>query len=293
MSELLADLPSDLKERLRPSNMEEYLTCPLLSAFKRGWVPRAVQWTPNLTLGSAVHAGLKVLLGYVGDEDDAYAEVKRVMAEGYVPQEYWELEKLQKLACRGLDKALGALSLLARERRVVERKLYLGTPDLITETVLAQSLTITDTKCHLTPHGWTDDYATSLQQWAYVEEVSRYWDAPVEWYRILQVTFTPKVEAELVPFRVTPRARAFWRTILRDVSERIIQEYKGEAYRFTLAEEGPDTRPTVGNPASCHRYGRCVAFEACHEFQWDVSRMATLYTPRVKEATPSVQDPVR
>lgn len=236
-------LPDDLRERLRPSHLRDELRCQQFAQFHREWSPR---WRPAggpegatmLEVGTAIHAA--VLNGEAPSFTDA------------------TLNRMIVRAAEAAKAELPAEIELARERR-----LYLGQPDLVTECV--DGLAVTDIKTHWNQKAerYTEEWDTDIQLWAYTDEVERWWGRPVKWRRVLEVILTPKVKARLVAFPTTPERLEFVRPWLRDVTERTIRVWRGEA--------------AVPNLASCWRYGRCVYYEGCHDCVLDEKRLIVLY----------------
>lgn len=272
LSQLLEAAPSDLKERLRPSSIREWMRCPAWAHFKRNWEPRWQQWEPRRAVGSAIHAGLAAAFTEGNPAQTAISTLEGL----YQAQEEWSLEVLQGHVQRGLKAVIQTAKesgLLGRERVLcVEKRLYLGQPDAVTADDDRVTVLVTDLKTH-----WSDSSAkyaaewdVDPQLWAYADEAERYFSQRVGWIRVLQCYLTPRAKAEIVPVQVTPERMSVMRGALRDATETIIAEWQGG-------------RPIALRPTQCFKMpskgGRCVAYEACHDFNHDPERMKTLYQP--------------
>ena len=251
LSQIIALMPDTLRERLRPSRLERYALCPLRARYDREeWRVRADAWNPARSLGTAVHAGVSATLT---GAQDPHQTVQEALSRDFREGTEWTLGKLEKVALKGVEATLQQLQ--SWGPYVSEHRLWLGRPDLVGPDDLI------DIKCHLKgATRYVDQWGTSLQLWGYVDEAQRYYQRTFKWFYVLDVTLTPKVAAQLVPFKITPERLTLMRAALRQVTASVI---RGEE---------------AANPHGCYHYGRCPAFEMCYDFGWDTKRALTLYT---------------
>jgi hypothetical protein len=267
LSGLLEAMPADLKERLRPTHLRDQLRCGYYAKFRREWQPRWVRGAPGVAeigvpftaLGTAIHGALAAHLR------GAPTTLGHDLQEAWVGNDdaKWTMAKVAKLAQRAVDEAIGVLP--REEILSSERRLFLGQPDLVTAYGPTDQLAVTDFKVHWSSKAerYTEEWDTDLQLWAYTDEAERFFGRRVAWRRVLEIIMTPKVKATLVPFKVTPARLEFMRPVLRSATRYAIEVWQG-------APPTPDT-------FNCWRYGRCVAYEACHDFAWDPEQMGVLY----------------
>lgn len=302
LSSLLASLPSDLRERLRPTSLRDALRCGVYAKSKREWEPRAPEpWTPYKLLGTAIHADLaqQYYARRATSLQDTTSSANRgtplvpgalacqVVRQGYQEQDTWTLAKLEKLVQRGVQEALveGQGVPTGEEVLAVEERLYLGQPDLITALPTGNFLAVTDIKVHWDQKAerYTDEWDTDIQMWAYTDEAERAFGKRVAWRRVLEIILTPKVKATLVPFKTNPERLEFYRPVLRKVTAEVIAAWQWEQLsKPGIYDSGAvlQTSPPVPNTFSCWRYGRCFMYEGCHEFQHDPVKMNVLYKPK-------------
>ena len=128
-----------------PTSTTDWQKCPLYYSLKREWAQRGGLWTPNKLLGSAIGDGLSEL--YRGGSDPEEV-VRRVLAEGFVPNDDWDLAGLTKLALRGYSRAASDMLHLGGDVLKVDDPLpSRARPDLVQKT--HDGIVVTDTKVSL------------------------------------------------------------------------------------------------------------------------------------------------
>jgi len=93
-----------------PTEVQRWLICPVFRDYSARWEPRLEEWTPNKLVGTAIHAGaasyLRSLMdGSVSPGTDpipnAIADGLAALRNGYVQQEQYGLDGLEKLVTKG------------------------------------------------------------------------------------------------------------------------------------------------------------------------------------------------
>ena len=246
-----------------PSRTADHLRCPLYAHLKRTWAPTGGVWTPNRLLGTAVGDALSA--HYRGGPNAEATEVlRRVIQEGWQPNDTWTPEALVKLAQRGFERAAADGVRESGEVLMVDEPLpSTGRPDLVQRLPMSGGLVVTDTKCSL--RGGEDrlsEYFTSHQLFHYAWEFQEVFQEPVTWCRIHYVTLTPRAQTYLHPIQITPQRLAFW---LRGAER---------AWREMATQADP---PPPDFTACYGKYGRCEYLDACHVLHLDPDAMPSLY----------------
>jgi hypothetical protein len=256
-----------------PSEVDLFLRCPMLwwLTRKRGWVSRVEPaWTPNRLVGSAVGAGLTILYGQYPDKGwpekvspESQEEAHRVLVEGWVDQDGWSLEALQRLVDRGLDVAVkgpqmeGVQSVVMAEQGVYGRR-----PDVILR--FPDGLVVDDNKvamaldAHQEPYRLAE-YDHSWQLLDYAWHVGEYLAEPVTLTRLHLIVLGPRKHVTLHQVPVT--------------RERLDRWYESAAGVWrTMEEMEQGSRAVWMGLTACTNKGlhfgqpRCPMYDACHVY---------------------------
>jgi hypothetical protein len=164
----------------RPSAMTAWNTCPAYRQLKdQGVEPVTVGWSPAITLGNAIHAGLAYhyrVLGKLRPADSSPGGVALAsLQDAYVETPEWSLPALEKLVAKGLQAAIDVDITRGRQILLVDEKLKVGHPDLIlvnpdgTHVIVDNKVTM-----QLDPR-WAvkrlAEYETADQWWQYAWEL--------------------------------------------------------------------------------------------------------------------------
>lgn len=240
-----------------PTSTTDWQRCPLYYALKREWAPRGGIWTPNKLLGTAIGDGLSAL--YRGNSEPEEV-VRRVIGEGYVPNDEWPLESLVRLGLRGFQRA--ALDDVCRGAEVLmvdEPLPSRARPDLVLR-VPGQGICVIDTKVSLKGgFRYVTEYTYSHQLYHYAWEVGEDLGEPVTWCKIHLINLTP-LDTMLHPVEIRPAQLKLW--------------LKGA--KRTWASMASDT-PTAQFSGCITKYGRCEFLDACHVIGHDPDAMEALY----------------
>lgn len=240
-----------------PTSTTDWQRCPLYYTLKREWAPRGGLWTPNKLLGTAIGDGLSAL--YRGD-DDPEEVVRRVLAEGFVPNDDHTLESLTRLSLRGYQRAAGDRLHETGEVLMVDEPLpSRARPDLV-QRVPGQGLVVTDTKVSLKGgFRYVTEYTYSHQLYHYAWEVAEVLGEPVTWCKIHLINLTP-LDTMLHPVEIRPAQLALWL----------------EGAKRTWAAMANDA-PTAQFSGCVNKYGRCEFLDACHVIGTEPDSMEALY----------------
>ena len=253
-----------LRQFKRPSTLSV-----LHEADPHVWEPRTVEWDPARLLGIAVQAGYNIHLKGGGD-DIVEAHVAAVLGSSFVEQTRYTLEGLTKLALRGVA-ALIEKDLFDRHSILdLDVPLTHSRPDVVSRHE-SQGLGVTDLKvARQIDERYRvkrmSEYETDDQFWHYAWEVGEHWGEPVKWFRAVQVILTPKALVLQETVTVTPERLHFW-----------LQGAQQHWADMQAEDEG--TRPVVPRWPNCRggKYGVCVFYDACHNFNHDPQKMLTYY----------------
>lgn len=256
-----------------PTNTKDWDRCPVYHKLKReGWVPRDQMWTPNLLLGIAIGDGLSEAYRHWSDPNPgAFGEptALKALEEGYVENSEDTIVGLARLVTRGLAAAIEEDA--PRGRVIVRVDVSLGVcrPDLIVRGPSGLSTINTKVSRQIRPDYRgvrLAEWETDFQPWHEAWETEQFFGEPVVSRGVLQVVLSPRVEATLMEWPVTPEGMAFWLSEAEATWGLMDQERRGE-------------RPVVPRHASCNgKFGRCIFMEACHEFRLKPERMLAYYT---------------
>ena len=242
----LLDTVTEAPPRYPPSAVKKWLTCPAFWRLSQTWEPRAAQWTPHQSVGTAIHAGVAQFLRAHGNlapssqavHDDPVREARRVLEEHYEPQETWALDGLQALTEKGVkrliqllrDAILPGATVVAVEYPDPVQDPRCGTERLhrVIDCLLARGdgLEVWDWKSKIrldatylgetaraVLHAWQLlDYASHTQFWARAGQfeplIGR--TGPVRHAAYGLVILGPKLMAQALPLTLTPARLAQW-----------------------------------------------------------------------------------
>ena len=260
----------------------------MLASYKRTWESLDTAWTPNMLIGTMMHAGAAATL--YGKASDAVMET--VLTKGYIEQETHSREWIFDMAQKALKCLTPQLEAIVGCERIIgiEMELMplahhpavdrLSRADLVTQG--AEGLIITDYKYSrkLSPQ-WRlkrlQEYDSSFQLWCYAWQASHL--GQVAWIRVFQVIGEPKATLNMTTIRVTPARLAFF------------ERGALAAWEAMAIEVDTGVKP-VPNFMSCQgKYGQCQFYAACHEAHGDEAMMEVLYKRVTKQerGSPSCQ----
>lgn len=298
--------------RYPPSAVKQWLTCPEFWRLSKVWEPRAAGWTPHMSVGKAIHAGVAQHLRELAGQDRESPEspvnvVLEVLTNGYQEQDTWALDGLHALTEKGVkklirlveDEILPGATIVAVEYPDPVQDPRLGTHRLhrVVDCILARGdgLEIWDwkTKIRLDEaylgetqravlHSWQLlDYAYHVTQWATLRSglpaLPDRAPSGAPWVVSHAahglVVLGPKLMAQAIPITITPERLAQWR---------------GQADRVWQAmwECERQDGPALMNWEACSdrhlHYGKeCQFVPACHLLCGNEERFLGVYQRKV------------
>lgn len=259
-----------------PSETEKYLQCPRLRCLDRVLQPRTAKWTPHITLGNAVHAGLAMYYDPKwSDRPTAMAvdEAHAVLEAGYQEQDEWTLDGLWSLAQRGMKATIDADVL---QGVVIGTELAISRMRLDVLERYPDGLQTLDWKVKLKlekrnlPYRIMDfDPSWQLLQNAWGVRQA-YGETP-KWARAVLIVLSPRVFVHIHAIKITDaRLDDFGRTAVWHW-----EDMETDRIGFERGQLPPM------NTRSCWAYGRkCDFYDYCHEFNGDAEAAKTLYQPK-------------
>ena len=249
-----------------PTDVKDWDRCPMYRQLKKeGRKPRDEKWTPNMLLGTAIHAGLAGL--YAGLLNPVTL-LDMALDSGYIENDEWPKLALSKLAKRGLNAAIELEVMRGGVFIVADASIGYCRPDLVFRR--DGHLYVVDWKVSLKlDHRYEAarlaEFDTDHQMWHNAWEVGEYLSEPVAKVIVAQVVLTPRCHASTFEIVITPERLAFW---LRG-AKRLWEDMEAERV---------GVRPLAPRFSSCHgKYGACSYVPWCHEFGGDAARANVYY----------------
>lgn len=274
-----------------PTEVQDWSRCSLYRQYKGRWTMRGDDWTPNMTMGTALDAAMKAW--WLGNDAVPTPEQAGldILEQAYQDQPDWTLEELKNIYQKGLKIAIkgkanqpGWEYWKEREELVqasshlrgvdqpgalIVNGKYVGTPDLVTRKLTNGRLVVRDLKTSLNLKSeWIpkriSETEVNHQAWQYAYFVSLVYSELVEEVQFQYVGLYPTITNTVAIVAITPERLNLW---LQDT------EIKWSRMRN---EEEADFYP--GNWENCYgKYGKCAYFPICHELDRDESRIRTFY----------------
>jgi len=273
----MQSMNSEMFPVFSPSQTERWLKCPVYWDYGKRWASRSEIWTPERTLGRALHASMAVLFGHglggvAGEREMAAldAGVKVLVDEWAgshasfqdhknrfvqrvfpVASSYWGTRFFGEE-----DDILGVEVEMGPERCVAD--LVIKTPKglVVIDHKLAYYLAADKTGFRVS------DWSTSWQLLHYAWRASEYFEVPVVETRIHLVTWSPKVTGQVFSFEMSQEKIDHW-----------LRSAKGVWNLMAYGEPFMNTQ-------SCYKYGRpCTFIDLCHRMHGDESQASSLYKP--------------
>ncbi len=255
-----------------PTETEKYLLCPRLRQLGKLWEPREQTWTPNMALGTAIHAGLAQYYG--GEPGEALDAARAAMAVEYEDGSEYTLDACLALVETGMAAALKTDLVGDGEVIAVEYAMSHMYVDLIVRnseglSVIDHKVTLKMDKGKQLPYRILD-YDPSWQLLQYPWGLREYaaFGTPV-WAKAHLIILTPR------PFTYV---HAF------PVSDARLDDFEHSAYQHWDEMASHDITYRLDgqlapmNTRSCHAYGRkCDFYELCHTYCGDETKAPTLY----------------
>lgn len=263
-----------------PSQTTDWSRCPTLWDWKKRWEPVGEMWTPELAIGTALHAGIAQYwrgLLHQGDPRETPEHIAASTLAAIWPPDapvVYSQESAQATISRLLDAfptwvSTGMVALpLAVEKDYGEARV-----DLITEE--AGDLVVTDWKYHANVpadrlHYRTERLSRSHQAWHYIWRVGQDFGRMVSRFRHVLLIGGPRLIIRDYVFTVEPDALAAW---LHGAESKWMQMSRMNEgmERIYRREEG------------CYPYGEkypCPAFDGCWRLHGNESKYDALYHRR-------------
>lgn len=252
-----------------PTSTEAYQQCPQRYVYSREYkrLTTSSEWTPNLALGQAVHAGLAAF--FTGEGWRAAADA--TLASHYQSNPRWPLKDLQQVARRGVQAGIKTGIQTHGEILAVEQRLHGCIVDLVYRSTHGQLVTV-DHKTVLTApaqHVWDRlrKYETS---WQFAHEA---WAAGEEFG-----AGDASVLACVHLIVLQPRAKAYTHMVEYTAERRQVWYAQAQQW-WAMMESGVKLQ----NWQHCQAYGaqrRCEFYEACHVLDGDTSKFPIFYAKK-------------
>lgn len=257
-----------------PTDTENYLRCPRYWQLGDMYEPRGCVYTPNMDIGTAIHAGLAEHYSQVAGHftKGATTAARDSMMENYQEGGDYTLEACLSLVENGLKVALKTDLTSGGKVLGVELAFPHMRIDLLHED--SSGLTVTDHKVTLKLEkaklAWRlNDYDPSWQLLQYAWGVRKHMQRTPTWARVFLIALTPKPFTHLHSIPITDKR-------LDDFEKSATMHWSGmRAHEQIFAEHG-ELAPM--NTRSCHAYGsKCPQYDICHIFHGNLKMADSLY----------------
>ena len=263
-----------------PTATIAHLHCPTLRVFEKEWQVRK-PWQPYMLVGSAMSDGLEV---YMLDPTAtglslAYDRIERTIEKGMVEGTEWTYEALSTITKKGLLKASETtLAEILENEGVIGTQMIIGRGrvDLVTQNT-AQEIIVTDDKTSIQKQSRyiqseLKETELSWQLFDYAWRVGKVLSRPVTWVRKHVIVLTPTLKCYLSdPVKINPGNLDQWASSAH---------YHWS--RMTELDEFPFDWLPQDYTWCENRFGRCPAYEACHNLLRDEKAMEQVYDRRVR-----------
>ena len=285
-----------------PSRTLHWLRCPRLSQYAREWEPPG-EWTPNLLVGQAIHAGIAHFLSDgMGDALLGISRAQDFLEQGW-PGEQPGIEGASDLMLKGLKKALrqdllGGGWIVSVEGCLDHDAIrdgldapHSGVPgvcaiaDMIHETVHGE-LSITDHKTKMVlDTKWVAkqlrDTETSWQLFDYARRATLKYGRWVGEIRQHLVICSPIPKSAIETVAITPERLIHWTRSAEVVWARMRADER-------MAADGGGHLAYPMNWTSCWDFTRnddeappgCPMFDGCHRLLGDTTKFPAFYRRR-------------
>lgn len=259
-------------EHYRPTEVRQWLVCPTLWRFEKRWTPRALPWSPAMVIGSAIHAGVAAHFRAVRGEPvlGPVPTAAMVLEHGYVEQDTWTLESLNRLVDKGITLVLKEVHLHPDAKIIAVEQTIAGRhPDLVTS--LHDALEVWDWKTSVSLEArWVpdrlDEYMHSWQLLDYAYHCQEYYQRPVTQVSPVLVILGPRPMVKMQPIRVS--------------NERLQQWKRSADVVWTLMASGQTWMNLEACSNKGHFYGKtCPMFQGCHDLLGDETLFSGIYSP--------------